>query len=39
MLRVVAGIAGTYCRQADSEMFMVKRGMGQEQAPNPEDVF
>jgi P4 family phage/plasmid primase-like protien len=28
MLRVVAGIAGTYCRQADSEMFMVKRGDG-----------
>jgi putative DNA primase/helicase len=26
MLRVMAGIMGTYCRQADSEMFMVKRG-------------
>ena len=26
MLRVQQGIMGTYCKQADSEMFMVKRG-------------
>ena len=26
MLRVMAGVMGTYCKQADAEMFMVKRG-------------